>query len=331
METVSERPELSFVIPCMNEEQNVLAICAAVQTEADRYTQSYEIILIDNASTDATRSLMRRLTESDPRIRAIFNIRNFGQMRSPTYAIYQAEGRAVLAMCADFQDPPALLGQFIEQWRAGAKIVLGVRRSEKAGAMLSIARRVGYGFLANHADHPIIPGATGFGLFDRSVVDALAAWHEPEPFFRGMLIESGFPISLIPYDRPPRAAGETKNDFRALADFAVSGLAGSSKGLLRGPLFWSLPAGALAVLLVFLALGLTLAGKPGWIAMLVGVQVGLFSLLALCLGLIGEQIRMIAERTRNVPLVTEQERLNFPPDRSRPAKRTFVQNPGASS
>ncbi len=322
---ISEALEFSIIIPCMNEEDNILEICAAVRKEIAKYSDSYEIILIDNASTDGTRGLIRELTRSDPRVRAILNVRNFGQMRSPTYAIYQAEGRAVIAMCADFQDPPELIGQFIEQWRAGTKIVLGVRKSEKSNPFLSFVRRVGYALLKMYADHPIVPGATGFGLFDRSVVDALASWHEPEPFFRGMLLESGFSLALIPYDRPPRAAGETKNGFQTLTSFAISGLAGSSKGLLRVPILWSIPFGVISILLFGMAVLMTLLRKPGWIAMLVGVQVGLFAILALFIGLIGEQVRVLAERTRNVALVIEEERVNFPTDRSNPSKRTYVQ------
>ncbi len=119
MTSLDQRPELSIVIPCFNEEENVRAICAAVTAEAVQHARSHEIILIDNGSTDGTRGIMRALCAEDPRIRVILNNRNYGQMRSPTYAIYQAEGEAVIGMCADFQDPPALIGDLVRQWRAG--------------------------------------------------------------------------------------------------------------------------------------------------------------------------------------------------------------------
>ena len=287
--------ELSIVIPCYNEEENVQAICAAVAAEAERHVQSYEIILIDNESTDRTRLLMRHLCAEHPHIRAIFNNRNYGQMRSPTYGIYQAEGAAVIGMCADFQDPPEMIGAFVRQWRAGAQIVLAQRRSERTSPLLGLVRRLGYGLLGRYGDYPVIPGATGFGLFDRVVVDALAAWNEPEPFFRGMVVESGFRLALVPVDRPARAAGESKNDMAALASFAISGLAGSAKSLLRAPILIALAAAVL-----------TLAPAIATIAAIM-----------LFLGLIGEQIRMISERTRNVPLVLESERINFPLPRDR--------------
>ncbi|NOU02705.1 MAG: glycosyltransferase family 2 protein [Novosphingobium sp.] len=309
-------PEISVVIPCMNEEENAPLIYAAVREELRQHAASFEIIFIDNCSTDRTRDVLREICSKDPDARAIFNTRNFGQMRSPTHAIYQARGRAVIGMCADFQDPPALLGPLIAHWRGGAKIALGVRRTERAGVLLTLVRRTGYRFLERNADYPVVPGATGFGLFDREVVDTLSRWNEPEPFFRGMLIETGYALALAPYDRPQRLHGETKNGFRELADFATSGLAGSSKGLLRRPILWSLGFMALAALLLAMAAGSALSGGTPWVWLILGTQVGLFGIQFLFQGLLGEQVRMICERTRNVPLVLEAERLNFPADRT---------------
>ncbi len=320
-------PELSVVIPCFNEAQNVAAICAAVTAAAEAHAEGHEIILIDNGSTDGTRSIMRNLCLTDPRIRAIFNNRNYGQMRSPTYGLYQAEGRAVIGMCADFQDPPALIGEFLRKWRAGAQVVLGQRRSEKASLLLRAVRRAGYGFLARFGDYRVIPGATGFGLFDREVIDALAAWNEPEPFFRGMVVESGFRIALVPFDRPERAAGDSKNGVAALASFALSGLAGSAKSLLRLPLFLALYAAMLALsLLIAAPVALALSG-PFWTLLALALGFGLFAILLLFLGLIGDQVRLLAERSRNVPLVIEEARINFPAGRSRPAERTLIRRP----
>ena len=310
--------ELSFAIPCYNEEANVVAMYEAVTAEAEKHVASHEIIFIDNCSTDRTRELLRELCSRDPRVRAIFNNRNYGQMRSPTYAIFQGAGAAVIGMCCDFQDPPALIGEMVRQWRAGAQIVVGQRRKEKTSLALGMVRGAGYSFFKRFADYPLIPGVTGFGLYDREVVDMLSSWNEPEPFLRGMVVESGYRLAVLPYDRPPRAGGLTSNGFWSLLNFALSGVGGSAKSLLRLQLvvaiFLCLFSGALALAttLRFLFYGYSPA------LLILTVVVGLFYVLLLCLGLIGDQIRLIAERLRNVPLVIEEERINFPPEREQP-------------
>lgn len=326
-DTAPARPEISFAIPCYNEEENVVEIYRAVTREAERHARSHEIIFIDNKSTDRTRELMREVCAGDRRVRAIFNNRNFGQMRSPTYAIYQAEGEAVIGMGADFQDPPALIGDLIRLWRAGAQVVLGQRRTEKASLFLSIVRPLGYRFLGRFADYPVIPGATGFGLFGREAIDTLAAWNEPEPFFRGMVVDGGFRIAIIPFERPQRAAGETKNNLRTLTDFALSSIAGSAKSLLRVPIMASLYLGVATAVLLLLGLAAPLWHGPAGLLLLGGFALGGYASLLLWIGLIGEQVRIISERTRNTPLVIEEERINFPEGRGGPARRTIVQPP----
>ena len=306
-------PELSIVIPCYNEERNVEAIHSAVKKEAELHSSSYEIIFIDNFSTDDTRNLLRLICASHPETRAIFNNRNYGQMRSPTHAIYQTTGRAVIGMCADFQDPPSMIGPFMAQWRAGAQVVLGQRRSEQAAGLMGLVRKIGYQTLKAIADHPVVDGATGFGLFDRVVVDALSRWNEPEPFFRGMVVESGFRLSVLPVDRPARAAGESKNNWRSLTGFAISGLTGSAKTLLRLPLLLSFPIATISLLLFFIAVfDIQVAGLSFQSILIISIQGGVTALLLFFIGLIGDQVRIIGERSRGVPLVIEEQRINFP-------------------
>ena len=306
------RPDISVVIPCRNEEGNAIQIAVAVCQEMEAAGGSFDVIFIDNASEDRTVPLLRELCARDPRIRLIINSRNFGQMRSPTHAIFQARGRAVINMCADFQDPPALLGAFVERWRAGVDIVLGVRASEKSSFSLSTSRRTAYWFARRFGDYPVIPNATGFGLYDRKVVEQIARLNEPEPFFRGMLVETGYHLETISYPRPPRAAGASNNNFFALLDFALSGLAGSSKKLVRMPFYVGVLALLVAALLVPGGAIAAALGHGGWgwaTAFLFQLQ---FGLLFTFLGLIGDQIRLISERTRQTPLVIERERVNFP-------------------
>jgi len=307
----SSSPEISIVIPCLNEEENAQAICNAVIAEMEKTGSTFELIFIDNCSSDRTVPIIRSICERDSRVKLIVNTRNFGQMRSPTHGIYQANGRAVINMCADFQDPPALIPEFVRRWHEGAKIVLGVRETEKSGPFLTAFRNLSYGLQRKFGDYPIIPNATGFGLYDASVVRAVEALNEPEPFFRALLVETGFPIQTIAFRRPERAGGRTKNNFLSLLDFALSGLAGSSRGLLRVPLYVSFVTFAVTFISLLGAIwsAVTDHSPLMWLfAMLLELQ---FGLLFLFFGLLGVQIRAISDRTRGTPLVIERERVNF--------------------
>jgi len=310
----ADRPEISVAISCLNEEENAGPIAAAVTEQLEKIGSTFEIIFIDNGSTDRTASIIREMCARDPRIRLIVNTRNFGQMRSPTHAIMNARGRAVIGLVADFQDPPELIPELVAKWRNGADIVLGVSETKKMNPLFEACRRVSYGLQRKFGDYPIIPNATGFGLYDSKVVRTIAGLNEPEPFFRALLVETGYAIETIPFKRPPRAAGESKNNFFTLLDFALSGLASSSKGLLRAPLYIGFFSGVLTFITLIGALfSLFFGGSVRlWLwAAAIELQ---FTLLFLFLGLLGVQVRLVSDRTRGTPLVVERERVNFPED-----------------
>ncbi len=314
METLSlvSTPEISVVIPCYNEEENVAAIAAAVIVELEPITDSFDIIIIDNASTDRTVEIARSLCRDDGRIKLIANARNFGQMRSPTHAIFQAGGRAIIGICADFEDPPSLIPQFVERWRAGTQIVLGVSRAQPTSRLHGWLRQTYYRFTERFGDYAVIPNATGFGLYDRKVVRAIESLREPEPFFRGMLVETGYSIETITYDRATRRGGRSSNNFFTLLDFALSSLASFSKKLVRMPLYIGVCLGMIA--------GIMLLATPLAFALNLDLILWLFvcgleaqlALVFIFMGLMGDQIRLVSERTRATPLVFERERLNFP-------------------
>lgn len=305
------RPDVSVVIPVRNEEENAGPIAAAVTEQLQRVGATFEIIFIDNYSDDRTVEVVRELCARDKRIKLIVNTRNFGQMCSPTHAVFQARGRAIIGMSADFEDPPELIPAFLERWRAGAFIVLGVAQSGPVGPAHRAVRRLSYKLQRTFGDQSIIPDATGFGLYDAAVINSIRSLREPEPFFRALLVETGYPIETIAYQRRTRVAGTSNNNFFTLLDFALNGLANSSKNLLRAPLYVAFLSG---VLTVFGLLGALVAALAGWsvqLWLLAAAMQGQFTLLFLFLGLIGVQVRQISERTRGTPLVIEKERLNF--------------------
>jgi len=308
----AEVPDISVVIPCYNEEENAAAIIAAAVDQLEPLGLSFEIVVIDNHSQDRTVEIVKAICASDRRVRLIVNSRNFGQMRSPAYAIYQTRGRAVIGLAADFQDPPELIPAMVAFWQQGVDIVLGVRRTEeRVSPALRMFRRLSYWLASNFGDYPVVPNATGFGLYTRRVVEATRQISEPEPFFRGMLVETGYRLELIPYPRPPRAAGSSKNNFFSLLDFAMSALAGSSKRLLRIPMYIGAFGIMLAAVLLLIGAVDLLIGRAsaGWfIAAAIEAH---FAVLFGFVGLLGDNVRIISERTRNTPMVLEQERVNF--------------------
>ena len=310
----SATPEISVVIPCLNEEENAAAIANAVTKQLEPLTDSFEIIFIDNGSTDGTAAIVRNLCARDTRIRLIINTRNFGQLRSPAHALFQARGRGIIGIAADFQDPPELIPELIRRWRAGTDIVLGVSETKKTSLLYSSLRKFSYDLQRKFGDYPIIPNATGFGIYDAKVIRAIGELNEPEPFIRGLLIETGYAIDTITFKRPERAAGHSKNGFFTLLDFALSGLAYSSKGLLRAPLYFSFIAFAATIVsMLGAAWSIAWAQNPRmWMfAALLEFQ---FGLLFLFLGILGVQVRLISDRTRGMPLVIERERVNFTPE-----------------
>jgi glycosyltransferase involved in cell wall biosynthesis len=312
MAEAGARPFVSVVVACRNEEANVEAMAAAVTSELERLELPFELIFIDNASIDRTVALARALCARDRRIKLIVNQANFGQLRSPVHGLYQASGDVVIGLCADFQDPPGLIPEFIRHWREGYPIVLGVRAGEPGKPIVKVFRTIGYFLAARFFDYPMIPNATGFGLYDQRVVKRLAALSEPEPLWRALLVEFGDPIKTVPYPRAPRAGGRSNNNFFTLADFTLSAISGSGKRLLRLPFLLGFMS--LSGALVFAGLAVAAHGGVGfWPWVILAVLQANVGLVLLVLGLMGDQVRLITERVRKTPLVVEAERVNFEP------------------
>ncbi len=274
----------------------------------------YEHLFIDNASTDSTVAILRRLAAADPNVKIIVNTRNFGQVGSPMYALSQARGDAVIGVVADFQDPPELIPDLLAGWEEGFAMVLCVKRSSAENPLIYAARRAYYRLIDRLASLETFQNFTGFGLFDRRVLDHVIAFGDPQPYFRGMIAEIGLPHKIIYYDQPVRLRGKTKNNFFTLFDMAMLGLINHSKAPLRLMTFAGFAGAAVSFLigLGFLAYKLLFWShfQVGVAPLVIGLFFG-FSLQLLFMGLLGEYVGAIHTQLQRRPWAIERERINF--------------------
>ena len=306
---------ISVVSPCYNEQDNVEALYEAVRKVFAQLPQyRYEHIFIDNASGDRTVEILRELAARDANVKVIVNTRNFGHIRSPYHAILQARGNAVIGMASDFQDPPELIPEFLARWRDGYKIALGVKEQSHERGLFYALRDRYYRALGRISDIEIVRQATGFGLYDRAVVEAIRRMNDPYPFFRGLLAEVGYDVARIPFRQPPRRRGVTSQNFYTLYDIAFLGIVNHSKVPLRLATMIGFATAALSLLV---ALGYLMYKLVFWQEFSVGIAplvIGLFFLSSVQLffvGIVGEYIGSIYTHVRNHPLVFEKERINL--------------------
>lgn len=306
---------ISIVTPCFNEEENVEKLGSEVKKIMEGMSQyDYEHLFIDNASRDRTPELLRKMAEQDSRVKVILNTRNFGHIRSPYHGLLQASGDAAILLVCDFQDPLELIQPFIEKWESGYKVVLGVKdRAEETPIMFAI-RKAYYSFVARIADIDLTKNNTGFGLYDRQVLDLLKEMKEPYPYFRGLVADLGFEAAKITYKQPRRTRGVTSQNFYTLYDIAMLGITNHSKI----PLRLATMAGFLMSLVSFAVAFIYLVAKLlfwdqftlGMAPILIGVF--LFSSVQLFfVGILGEYIGAIYTQVLKRPLVVEKERINF--------------------
>jgi polyisoprenyl-phosphate glycosyltransferase len=309
-------PLLTILTPCYNEEGNVREVyeqvCLAMQ-ELPGY--EYEHLFIDNASTDRTVALLRELASADRRVKVILNTRNFGQIRSPYHALLQARGDAVMTCVADLQDPPKLIPQFVEKWNEGYKIVIGVKAGTGDSWVMSRTRRLYYWLVGRlSSDVELVPHFTGFGLYDRAIIELSRDTEEQYPYFRGLISDFGFDRAVIEFQQPPRVAGKTKNNFFSLYDMAMLGITNHSKVPLR---LATMAGFAISVVSLFVALGYLVAKLMFWDDLQLGLApllIGIYFFGAVQLffiGMLGEYIGAIHTQVHKRPLVVEKERINF--------------------
>jgi len=308
--------KISMLVPTFNEVDNVVPLSEAIigQFRDHLPEYDYELIFIDNDSKDGTRDRIRGLCSSNPKIKAIFNAKNYGQFNSPYYGILQADGDCVIAICADFQDPVELIPQYVKEWEAGYKIVLGQKMKSKESRIVYRLRSFYYKFLKKHSGVEFMKHVTGSGLFDREFIEVLRKIEEPMPFMRGLVAEMGHHIKLIPYEQPKRKSGRSSNGLFGYYDAGMQGLTSYTKFGVRVAVFFGVLF-TIASIAASIGLGIyklfhwnTFALSNYAFSMAIFVAV---SLQMLFIGIVGEYVLNVNSRMKKRPLVVESERINF--------------------
>jgi len=309
-------PFVSVVTPCFEEEANVRLLYERIRdvfaTSFPDYT--YEHIYIDNASKDRTVALIKELCATDTRVKLIVNARNFGHIRSPFYGMMQAKGDAVILMASDLQDPPELIKDFIDKWQEGYKLVLGVKKQELNSPIMSFIRKKYYQLLAILSEVTIVKDYTGFGLYDRQVMEELRSLNDSYPYLRGIISELGHEPALVEFIKPPRRGGITHNNFYTLYDMAMLGITNHSKIPLR---LATLLGFGFSVVSFLVALAYLVYKLLFWKEFALGIApilLGIFffgSVQLFFLGVVGEYVGAMHTQLLARPLVIEEERVNF--------------------
>ncbi len=311
-----DNKKISVMIPCYNEEENVRPIYEAVRDELVRSCPAYdyEILFIDNKSQDRTRQIIREICAEDRRVRAIFNVKNFGQFNSPFHGLLQTTGDCTICMCADFQDPPELIPQFVAAWEAGYKVVIGRKTKSRENALLYWLRGLYYKVIRRMSSTEMIEQFTGFGLYDKSFVQTLRELKDPTPFMRGIVAELGPERKEIEYEQPRRRAGKTHNNWYTLYDAAMLSFTSYTKAGLRLATFLGFFVALLSFLIGLFYLVAKLLFWNRFVAGYAPTMIVVFFMggvqLAF-LGFLGEYVMAINTRIMNRPLVVEEERINF--------------------
>lgn len=308
--------KISILIPCYNEEDNVEAMAnSLVELFANELkSYDYELLFIDNNSTDNTRKILREICGGNPKIKAILNARNFGQFKSPYYGMMQTTGDCTIPVCCDFQDPIELIPDMIKEWEDGYKIVVMQKSTSEESKLMYFLRSCYYKMIHKYSDVEQIEHFTGFGLYDKSFIQVMRELKDPTPFLRGIVAELGYKIKIMPYQQKKRRAGKTHNNFYTLYDAAMLSFTSYTKIGLRLATFLGSIVSMISLLVALVYLVLKLVNWYGFDAGQAPLIIGMFflgSVQLVFLGFLGEYLLSINQRIMNRPLVIEEERINF--------------------
>lgn len=313
--SLSDKRLISILVPCFNEVENVKPMCEALIKQMSLLPQyAYEIIFIDNHSTDGTKEILRSLCAGNEKVKAIFNSKNFGQFSSPYYGLCQTSGDCAISISCDFQDPVELIPKMLKEWELGYKIVCPIKTTSKESGIMYFLRSCYYKIIRRMSSVEQIEHFTGFGLYDKSFIEVMRNLDDSAPFLRGLVAELGPERKEIPYEQQERRSGKTHNNFFTLYDGAMLSFTSYTKGGLRVATILGFICSVLSILIAvayFIFKILNWYAYPaGSIPILLAVLV-FGSLQLFFIGLLGEYILTINTRVMHRPLVVEEERLNF--------------------
>lgn len=324
-------PLVSIVIPCFNEE--------AVLVEAHRQLRefaatqrdyAFELLFIDDGSTDATRSVLRTIAATDPCSRVLGFSRNFGHQLAVTAGIDHARGEAVVLIDADLQDPPGVIREMLQKWREGYQVVYGVRAARPGESRFKLWSASAFYRVLNHLSDTPIPLDTGdFRLMDRSVVQVLRTLPERDRFVRGLVSWVGFRQTPLPYRRAERFAGTTKYPLRKMIRFASDGIISFSTKPLKVAMLTGIMCAGLACLGILAALAIRLLTSnwvPGWTGIIIAVLF-MGGIQLICTGILGEYVGRIYMQSKNRPLYVISERFGQPEETAPPAQASTTEAP----
>jgi glycosyltransferase involved in cell wall biosynthesis len=318
--------KIIIVTPTYNEELNISNFILEVEKIMFSISVDYEHLIIDNSSTDKTQLIIKEIAEKKKNLKAIFNLKNFGWVRSTYHALIECSQLfnykdkqdnvdfAVILISADFQDPISLIPEFINLWKRNNKIVLGKKISSEENILKFQIRKIFYKLINFLSEEKLTENTIGFGLYDQSVLRDLKKINDPYPYFRGLIAELGYQIKLVEYHQPVRKFGVSKMNMLSLYDIAITGIVKHSKLPLRIMTILGFVASFFSLII---SLGYLIYKILFWNTFVAGVAplvVGLFALGFLnifILGLIGEYVLGILIHVRNIPHVFEKERINF--------------------
>ena len=313
-----DRPLISVVTPCYNEEDNLEDCRKALRETFEKLLPGYDLehIFCDNASTDGSESLLRRMAAADPSVKVVLNARNYGPFRSTFNGLRHATGDAVVVLfAADLQDPPEVIPDFVREWRAGHEVVQGIRAQREESFAMRSVRKAYYRLVSRLSgiDIPIDVGE--FQLIDRKVLSALLEHEDHYPYIRGMIANCGFRTKGIPYVWRARRKGFSKNRLYHLVDQGLNGVISFTNVPMRLAMFggFGIAMASFVYAAVTVVVHLVTHGElasPG-IATLIVALFFFGGVQLMFLGLIGEYVSSIHSQVRKRPLVVEREKINI--------------------